>query len=172
MKLGNREKYLVKLGAGCLAVFLLLQVFVFPFFEKRSRIRKGLAAKEQSLREIVKLRSELEVLEKGSEDIRKSLSKRTPGFTLFSYLEEAANKADIKERIKYMKPSSSSSGAGPFKESSVEMRLDAITLQELIQYLHLIESPDELVNIKRLSIGQNTKEKGYLDAIVQVVTFQ
>ena len=54
----------------------------------------------------------------------------------------------------------------------VEMKLEALTLQQLVGYLYLIESPSNLVSIKRLSVNENKKEEGYLDAIVQVLTFQ
>jgi hypothetical protein len=45
-------------------------------------------------------------------------------------------------------------------------------LQQLIGYLYRIESPDHVVSIKRISIRENKKESGYLDAILQVLTFQ
>ena len=54
----------------------------------------------------------------------------------------------------------------------VEMKLEAITLPQLVGYLYRIESPDDVVNIKRISISENKKEQGYLDAILQVITFQ
>ena len=54
----------------------------------------------------------------------------------------------------------------------VEMKLVAITLKQLTQYLHRIESPEDLRSIKRISIKQNKKEAGYLDAVLQALTFQ
>ncbi len=70
-----------------------------------------------------------------------------------------------------MKPSVSA-GPGPYKESLVEMKLEAITLKQLIDYLYRIESPDDVVSIKRASISENKRESAYLDAILQVLTFQ
>jgi general secretion pathway protein M len=52
------------------------------------------------------------------------------------------------------------------------MRLDAITLQQLVGYLYRVESPDKLVILKRISIQENKRQAGYLDAILQVMTFQ
>ena len=170
MKLAKREKYLVSVAACSIAVFLLLQFLVFPFFEKRRRIQRGLKTKEHGLEEIVGLSSEFRACQKGSQGVQQSLARRK-GFTLFSFLEKAAGETDVKAHIKYMKPSISS-GTGPYKESMVEMKLEAITLQQLVGYLYRIESPDDLVNIKRISISQNKKEQGYLDAILQVMTFQ
>ena len=170
MKLAKRERFLVSVAAFSLAIFCILQFLVFPFFEKRRRLRRGVSTKEQGLEEILRLGSELRTYQKASQGIQRSLSKRK-GFTLFSFLEKAAGEAQVKARIKYMKPSSSS-GTGPYKESMVEMKLEAITLQELVGYLYRIESPENLVNIKRISVSQNKKEEGYLDSILQVITFQ
>ena len=170
MKLARREKFLVLIAACSVAIFCILQFLVFPFFDKRRRMQRGITTKEQGLKEIVRLGSELGAYQKGSRGVQQSLAGRK-GFTLFSFLEKAAGEAEVKARIKYMKPSSSS-GTGPFKESMVEMKLEAITLQELVGYLYRIESPDDLVNIKRISVSENKKEQGYLDSILQVITFQ
>jgi len=170
MKLARREKFLVLVAACSVAIFCILQFFVFPFFEKRRRVRRGISTKEQGLKEIVRLGSELRAYQKASQGVQRGLASRK-GFTLFSFLEKAAGEAQVKARIKYMKPSSSS-GTGPYKESMVEMKLEAITLQELVGYLYRIESPEDLVNIKRISVSQNKKEEGYLDSILQVITFQ
>jgi general secretion pathway protein M len=102
--------------------------------------------------------------------LEQSLTKREPGFALFSYLERAAGTAKVKENIKSMKPSTSK-GQGDYKESTVEVRIEAITLQQLVDYLYRIESPDKVVFVKRMSIQSNKKGKGYIDAILQVLTF-
>ena len=171
MRLARREKHLVSVAACCIAIFLVFQFLIFPFFENRRRIQRGVRAKERGLEEIIKLRADYQAYQKGSQGIQQAIAKRKKGFTLFSFLEKAAGEAEVKARIKYMKPSISS-GTGPYKESMVEMKLEAITLPQLVGYLYRIESPDDLVNIKRISISENKKEQGYLDAILQVITFQ
>jgi hypothetical protein len=54
----------------------------------------------------------------------------------------------------------------------VEMKLEGITLNQLVGYLYRIESAENIVSIKRISIQENKKESGYLDTILQVLTFQ
>ncbi|MBW1676825.1 MAG: type II secretion system protein M [Deltaproteobacteria bacterium] len=171
MRLARRERYLISVAACCVAIFLVFQFLIFPFFENRRRIQRGLKAKEKGLEEIVKLRGEYQAYQKGAQGIQQTIARRQKGFTLFSFLEKAAGEAEVKAHIKSMKPSISS-GTGPYKESMVEMKLEGITLQQLVGYLYRIESPDDIVNIKRISISQNKKAEGYLDAILQVVTFQ
>ncbi|GAG47674.1 unnamed protein product, partial [marine sediment metagenome] len=113
--------------------------------------------------------SEYQRYRKGSQGIKQILARRKKGFTLFSFLERAAGDAAVKAHIKYMKPSVSP-GPGRYKESLVEMRLEAITLQQLMGYLYRIESRKNVVSIKRISIKENKKRSGYLDAILQVLT--
>jgi general secretion pathway protein M len=171
MKLAKRERYLVTIGACAVALFVLLQFLIFPFFEKRERFQKGVRAKEEALIEIVKLSSEYQTYKRGSQGIQEIIEKREKGFTLFSFLERAAGQAKVKAHIKYMKPSDSQ-GTGPYKESMVEMKLEGITLNQLVGYLYHIESPENAISIKRISIKENKRESGYLDAILQVLTFR
>ncbi len=58
VKLAKREKYLVSFAACAIGMFLLLQFLIFPFFEERKRIQRGIKAREEGLEEIVRLRAE------------------------------------------------------------------------------------------------------------------
>jgi hypothetical protein len=51
------------------------------------------------------------------------------------------------------------------------MKLERITLGQMVGYLQLIESPENLVSIKRISIQSNKKETQFLDVVLQVLTF-
>ncbi|MDB9822801.1 hypothetical protein OAC89_03795 [Deltaproteobacteria bacterium] len=171
IKLAKREKYFVSIAAGLIAVFFLFQFLVFPFVEKRERLLKGINTKEDGLKEIALLRSEYEDYKRYSQSIETVLSGRKKGFTLFSFLENAAGDAQVKDHITYMKPSSTK-GSGPYKELMVEMKLEGITINQLTSYLFRIEDPEEFIVIKRISINDNKKEDGYLDSILQVLTFE
>ena len=171
MKLGKREKYLVWLGTCAVAVFLLFQFLIFPFFEDRDRTRKGVRAREAGLKEIIMLSAEYEALKRSTQGIGKILAGRKNTFTLFSFLDSAAGDAEVKQYIKYMKPSVSQD-AGPYKESMVEMKLDGITLKQLVGYLYRIESPENAISVKRVSIKESKGAAGYMDVILQVITFQ
>jgi general secretion pathway protein M len=50
------------------------------------------------------------------------------------------------------------------------MKLQTITLKQLVDFLELVESPQNIVALKRISIQENKKEKGTLDVIMQVVS--
>lgn len=170
MQLAKREKYLIGLAAVVIVLALIIQLVVAPFWERRERYRDSIAAKQNNLQQMVALRQEYLMLQLDSNTLADRLQNRPKNFTLFSFLENAAGDAGVKENIKSMKPSAST-GKGPFKESLVEMKLERITLGQMVGYMKLIESPDKLVGIKRISIQSNKKETQFLDVILQVLTF-
>jgi general secretion pathway protein M len=172
MKLARREKYFVSAAASFIAIFFLFQFLINPFFEARRRFQRGVKTKEDALNEVVMLSAEYQKYRRDSQGIKQILAAREQGFTLFSFLEKGAGDAGVKTYIKYMKPSTSGGGPGSHKESIVEMKLEAITLQQLVGYFYRIESPKKGVSIKRISIKENKKKSDYIDAILQVVTFQ
>ena len=171
MKLAKREKYFVTIAACLIGGFFLFQFLIAPFFEKRDRLQRGIQAKEEGQAEILRLSAEYKNLQKGSQNMQRLLAKRDKGFTLFAFLEKAAGDCGVKERINYMKPSSSK-GAGPYKESMVEMKLEGITLNQLTEYLYRVESPENIVSIRRISIKENAKQSGYLEAVLQASTYE
>ena len=141
-----------------------------PFWEEKERFRNNVAAKQNSIQQMAVLRQEYLMLQQDTDSLAQRLQDRPKNFTLFSFLEKAAGDAGVKDNIKSMKPSAST-GKGPFKESLVEMKLERITLGQMVGYLKLIESPENLVSIKRISIQSNKKETQFLDAVLQVLTF-
>ena len=170
MQLAKREKYLISLAVIVIVLALVIQLGIMPFVEKREQYNNKVTANQKNLQEMVNLRQEYLVLQQGSDILAQRLARRPKSFTLFSFLEKAAGEAGVKENIKSMKPSASTT-KGPFKESLVEMKLERITLGQMVGYLKRVEAPDMLVSIKRISIQSNKKETQYLDAILQVLTF-
>lgn len=170
MKIAKREKYFVSIGACILIIFFLLQFIVLPFFEKKERLKIDIQNKEKDLKELSLLSAEYQSLKQNSQNLEKILAKREKNFNLFSFLEKSAGEAKVKDHIKYMKPSTVKD-SGLFKESMVEMKLEGVTINQLLDYLFRIEEPEEIIFIKRITINDNNKEKGYLDSILQVMTF-
>ena len=171
MQLGKREKLFVQLAVFAVAAFCLLQFGVFPVLADRKRLQKSLFTKEKGLEEMVRLSREYAVLKERSHTAENVIRKRPSGFTLFSFLEKAADKAGVKRHIKYMKPSSAK-GEGGWKETMVEMKLDKISLKRLMDYLYRIELSKKAIEIKRCAITENKGRKDTLDVVLQVVTFE
>ena len=70
----------------------------------------------------------------------------------------------------YMKPALAAPGE-LFRESSVEMRLEGIALQQLTRYLYDIERAPQLLRVRRLHIKPHPANPDLLDVTFQVSTF-
>lgn len=171
MNLSKREKYFVSTAICAVAIFCLLQFIIIPFFEKRKRLDSACREKEKVFEEISALSAEYKTYKKRSMGIRSIIEKRKKGFTLFSFLEKTAGDTEVKDHIKYMKPSELQS-TGPYKESMVEIKLEGITLKQLVDYLYRVELSGNAICLKRISIKESKRESGYIDAVLQVVTFR
>ena len=167
--LAKREKNFV-IGAVCfLAIFFLFQLIIFPFFEKKDRMQKGIIENEIDLEDIIRLSGEHEAYKGDSQGIEQVLGRRKRGFTLRTFLQEKANEAGvIIGRINEFP----SKDTGQFVESTMEVRLEAVTLKQLKEYLYRIESPEDLVSVPTISIKQNKKEPGYHDVTLRALTFE
>ena len=169
-KLARREKYSIYALSGVICLFVVFQFIVFPFLDKKERLKRTLQAKTDILEKMTALQSEYNTIKKRTELSKSNFAKRDTGFTLFSFLDKLTGKAGVKNHVTYMKPSTSVQKNSPFKISQVEMKLQGLTLQQLTSYLHMVETSKNMVNIKRLSISKTGKLENLIDAVLQVET--
>ena len=99
----------------------------------------------------------------------KLLEQREQGFSLFAFLEQNADESEVKEHIAYMKPSETQGGE-LVTQSRVEMKLQAVSLEQLLNFLDKSEAPNNLVGIAKCTIQENTKEEGSLDATLVMIS--
>jgi general secretion pathway protein M len=148
---------------------MLTHFGILPALEENARLKRTVGFKTQVLKDMKRLKAEHETLMKQADEQKRRYASRPKGFTLFAFLDQLARETGIKDHIAYMKPSSSVQKNGP-KISVVEMKLQAITLEQLINYLYGMEISDNMVTLKRASFLKKGKDETALDAILQVET--
>ena len=165
-KLSNREKYSIFIALVLLVVFVFFQFVCFPALDRRDRLQSTYRTKGQMLEEMQKLNVEYIVLGEKAKQIKAKFSKREKSFTLFSFLDRLARDVGVKNNIAYMKPTRSTQKNRAIKISSVEMKIQAVGISKLANYLYLAETSPNMVIIKRASITK--KGKTGIDAVLQV----
>jgi len=150
---------------------IIIQFAVFPYLDDRQRVEAAITANEKTLRELASLGREYGVLRRGSEEIRRVIERRSPDFALFSYLEKKAAEAGIKSHIKSLNPIKPTS-AGAYEETAVEIKIEKLTIRQLTDFLHAVESPEQMVRIRKMSIGKMKETPEYLIADIQVFAYQ
>jgi general secretion pathway protein M len=170
--LNRREKYIIY-GAGCLIGLLIIIHFVItPFIENKNQMQRNLQTKKTELEEMRRLQAEYNALKEKLQLSQASIGKREKGFTLYSFMNQLAGQAGIKDRISYMKPSNTIQKNSNYKLSRVEMKLDGVTLEQLTSYLYGIETSKNMVVVKKLSVSKKEKNDSLINVILQVETLE
>ena len=170
--LNKREKISVMAAAAAIVIFVVLQFLVFPLFEKNDQLSRTLATRQQELEQIRLMEAEYRQTTQKAEQAQRYLKRRKRGFTLFSFLETLAGKTDVKSRIAYMRPTTTAQKDSPYRISMVEMKLQDITMKQLLAYLHGIETSRDMISIKRLSITKGEQQAGLINTVFQVETLE
>lgn len=169
--LSTREKLVVGGGLAFVVCFLILQLAIVPFLDARSDLRSSIDRKTKELATIKDLQLEHRNLKNEEGTIQARIQQRERGFTLFTFLDQQAEKAQVKKQIMYMKPSTVEGDTG-YVETMVELKLQQVSLSALVSFLQLVESEQHVVFIRRISIQESGNVQGELDSILQIVTFE
>lgn len=169
--LDSREKRVLAGGTLFVLCFFVVQLVVIPFWNSRVKLEISIERKSAELVKIKQLQEEHQRLKVQEGGIREKIMERSPGFTLFTFLDKQVTKAQVKKQIKYMKPSTLE-GDDDLNESAVEMKLQRTTLKDLVSFILLVESEENVVSIRRISIQESGGGQGYLDVIMQIRTFE
>jgi general secretion pathway protein M len=172
IKLNNREKISVAAAAAAVVVFLLLQLVVFPLFDKNEQLSQTIASRQKELEQIRLLQTEYRQTSAKTEQAQRHLKTRRRGFTLFSFLETLAGQTGVKSHISYMKPNTTTQKDSPYRLSMVEMKLQEITMSQLLTYLYGIETSRDMIVIKRLSISKSEQKADLINTVFQVETLE
>jgi len=96
--------------------------------------------------------------------------KKQQNFAIFSRLEELAGQTGIRNNILYMKPTVSTPSE-VYNEESVEIKMEGVTLAQLVRYLHQVENSPQLLKIKRLETKPRFDNRQLLTATFRVSAF-
>ena len=172
IKINKREKIVVAAAAVAIVIFLVMQFLVFPLFDKNARLSRTIATRQQELEEIRLLQTEYRKTAEKAEQAQRHLKTRRRGFTLYSTMDTLAGQTGVKSHIAYMKPTTTSQKESPYRLSMVEMKLQAITMSQLLAYLHGIETSRDMISIKRLSISKREQKADLINTVFQVETLE
>ena len=170
--LNRRERYGVMLAAGVIIIFLIAVFIVEPFISRSATMKDSLQARSKMLVEMQQMQSEYNSLTQQAKLSVSQFRNRPKGFTLYSFMDRLAGETGIKDLISYMKPSKTVQKNSPYKISRVEMKLDAITLEQLTNYLYGVETSKNMVQIKKIAISKKDRQQGLLTAVLQAETVE
>lgn len=170
IRLTKRDKNILLVVSLGVCLLLVLQLGILPFLEMKGRLQKGVEAKRLAIPEMLQLEAAYQTTHQVGADVASRLAAQPKGFSLFPFLEAKSSEAGVAAKIKYMKPMTAAATGTEFAETLVEMKLEGVSLEQLLDFLGKIEVPEQLISIKRISIQQDGKADAMLDVVVQVAS--
>lgn len=163
IQFNRREKTAVWIAGIGVLLFIFFKLMLFPYLEANEKWRRQIEAKKVALLEMQALKTDYQKFKQTSVLSQDEIKKRGD-FTLYSFLNSVTEKARIsRDRIAYMRPSTVERKGTSLKVDVVEMKLSGVTLQQLVNYLHMVETSGNKVFVKRASISNSGANKGFLD---------
>ncbi len=135
MKLESRDKKALIFGGVALAAILLYAFVLSPFLGDLSRKRSLIPRKEQDLAEVKKLSDEYRQIQGQLQQAQQAAAKRGP---LLTEIETITKRTNLSGKIVSLKPQTGTKTQG-FTESVVEVKLDNITLYDIVNYVYSLE---------------------------------
>jgi general secretion pathway protein M len=167
--LGTRERVFVMTAGLAVLLALLFMVVIDPMLAHSARLDRQIVTTQRELQELQTLQRTYQRQKSVLDRINAQL-KRQQNFALFSRLEELAGQAGIRSKILYMKPTVGTP-SDAYDEEAVEIKMEGVTLEQLIPYLYQVENSPQFMKIKRLHIKPRLENRQILSAIFRVSTF-
>ena len=171
-KLNKRDRYAILIGGAVVGIFLIVQLIIEPIFSSAEQKKNTLQTKAVMLEQMRQWQTEYDALTQKTNVSQSRFRNRQKGFALYSFLNRLTGEAGIKDRLSYMKPTKKVQKNSPYKLSRVEMKLEAITLEQLTNYLYGVETSKNMVDIIKISISKKDKKQGLITAVLQVETME
>jgi len=168
-QLQPRERLFLGGGVAVLVLFLFFKVAIDPLFKHAADLDRQIVTARRQLAELRTMQQEYQ-RQKSVVDTINTQLKKQQNFANFSSLEEFAGQTGIRNKILYMKPTVSTPSE-VYNEESVEIKMEGVTLDQLVRYLHQVENSPQLLKIKRLEIKPRFDNRQILTATFRVSAF-
>jgi len=161
----------VLIAAGAFFALMILYLGVDSVLQGYDKLEGKIVKKRVEVEKITRLREQYMVAHKQLTDIKKKLDQMEKGFSVLSFIEDLANKENIRENIGSMKPKKIPLN-DDYDESIVELKMDNVSLSELIDFIYKIENSGHLLKVKRLRIKTRYDNRDLLNVTLQVTTYK
>lgn len=144
---------------------------VSPFVDRLRMLDRLTIQKEKEIVELSQLREQYLILQRKILAVEGRIAKSEEGFSLFSYLEGMAVKNQIKDRIVFIRPQPSQV-FGDYREIAVEVKVENVTLAQMVNLLDAIQGSPQFLRIKRAQFKTRYNDPRLLDGTFVVSSYE
>ncbi|MHC4086571.1 MAG: hypothetical protein ACYSWZ_14805 [Planctomycetota bacterium] len=167
IRLTRREKFL----ALALAIFtggcLLFAFAIKPALARTRTLRRVISEKQDELEKLHATSNEYIFLRDSLDNVRAKVASQDKGFELLPFMESLIREHGLTKKVVTMKQQVLNLGPG-HSETIVEVKLENLTLKQLVDFLRKVESSQPLARTKSLYIKKNLTNTEMLDSVIEI----
>jgi len=162
LKLESRDKKALLIGGVGAAIIVLYVFVVSPLTSDLSRKRELIPKKERDLVEMRVLKDQYLEMQQRLQQAQATAAKRGP---LLTEIENLTKRANLSGKMVSLKPQAGVQTEA-FKESIVEIKLDSVTLYDIVNYIYQLEQDG--LRIKKLNFKPRYDNPKLLNSTILV----
>lgn len=163
-----RERLLLAAVGALAAVSVLYFGLIGPVLTARQDARTSVAAAEQELETVRRLRAEYASASDALAGVEQRI-QQGPSSNLLTTLETLARSSSVK--VESMEPQAAGASEH-YRETRVQLVLKGVTLSQTVAYLQQIETAPQPLSIRNLRLRTRTDNPELLDVTFTVSSFE
>ncbi len=167
IRLTKRERFLAVALVILVVGWALFAFAVRPAIERTKTLRRVISDKQSELKQLRARSNEYISLRNHLDRVRTQAASQDKGFELLPFLESLIREQGLSKKVGTMKQQVLQVGAG-HSETIVEIRLESLTLKQLVDFLQKVESSKALTRTKSLYIKKNLTNADLLDSVIEI----
>jgi hypothetical protein len=167
IRLTRREKLLALALAIFAGGFLLFASAIKPALARTKTLHRVISEKQDELGKLRATSNEFIFLRDSLDKVRAKVASQDKGFELLPFLESLIQEHGLTKKVATMKQQVLSLGPN-HSETIVDVKLENLTLKQLVDFLRKVESSKVLARIKSLYIKKNLTNTEMLDSVIEI----
>jgi general secretion pathway protein M len=169
-QLNQRERIFVIVGGVALVLALVYFAIVAPYRGALRNLDQQIATRSGQLQEVKLLQASYLDLKQQMSQVERLLDNRQ-GFSALTFIEGLVEQTAGRENLLSMRPQSPET-RDEFIIDAVEIKLEKLTLEQVLELLVGIEEADAPMQVKNLYLKQRFDDRSRLDATITVTSLR
>ena len=166
----QRERIIVAAGGTVVAAVLAFLLIIDPLMATIDKLDRQAKRKAKDSQELALVAQEYLVKQARIAKLEQRMPSPPAQFSLLAFMEEATTTAQIRDRIVGMQPQAPIVVQG-YQETAVDLRLDGVSLPQILALLVAIEQAPYDVQVHHLQMKPKYDNPVNLDATLRIVTY-
>ncbi|HEV8328845.1 MAG TPA: type II secretion system protein GspM [Nitrospiraceae bacterium] len=166
----QRERIIVSAGGAMVAAALVFLLIIDPLMATIDKLDRQARRKAKDSQELALVAQEYITKQSRIAKLEQRMPSPPAQFSLLAFMEEATTTAQIRDRIVGMQPQAPIVVQG-YQETAVDLRLDGVSLPQLLALLVAIEQAPYDVQVHHLQMKPKYDNPVNLDATLRIVTY-